>query len=534
MLKIIIYSLKRIRKSDILILGTLAIFKTSLAFIIPLIQKDIVNIIQIGSVNILSKVLTVLIIGTGLQIVISIIYNYLYGIIQRKELYRFRNTIINDIFNVKYERLNVNDPNYLLQRVYSDSNNIFSFSIKSVSLLIEGIFPCLLAIFYITKVNYVLTIYIIITVILILLLYRVFKNKIFNLNMKQMELDARLYSRINESFQNIESIKVNSWYKFENDRTELIFRKSYMNYRILSIISSIFNSLILTLNLIVNSIILISSSYSIINGKMTLGELIALLSVSQFIIQPISMIINLINEYQVSLAAYVRVKELVDKPKCENGDLEINQIQSIKFNNVSFHLNNNIIINNLDLYFEKGKMYSIKGRNGIGKSTIAKLIMKLYDQYTGEICINNIDIRKIKNSKLHSLISFIEQKTTIINDTIENNILYGNKTDKLNISNEKLYKIYKSIKINSGIVLNNTNILNISGGEQQKIGILRGLLKESDVIILDEPTNSLDTETIVTLVDMINEIKANKIIIIVTHLNSEYLKLNIDEEIILS
>ncbi len=160
--------------------------------------------------------------------------------------------------------------------------------------------------------------------------------------------------------------------------------------------------------------------------------------------------------------------------------------------------------------FDKGNIYCICGENGTGKTTLLDLLTGLYiDEYKGEILYNNVNLKDIDMKKQRAVnISMIEQNPYVFEGTIEENIYltksYSNKKYSHRVLDKKLGNIY-----------NNGD--GISGGEKQKIGILRMLSKDSDVIMLNEPTSALDQESKKRVLEILKEIKKEKIIILISH-----------------
>ena len=173
----------------------------------------------------------------------------------------------------------------------------------------------------------------------------------------------------------------------------------------------------------------------------------------------------------------------------------------LSFDNINFQYNadEKDVLTNINLNIAGGKMTSLVGHSGSGKSTILNLIPRFYDVQSGDILIDNQSIYKVKIKSLRDKISLVSQDTTLFDDTIKNNIKYAKNdvTDEEVISAakfsyahefiEKLPKKYETIIGENGIRL--------SGGEKQRLSIARAMIKKSPIILLDEATSSLDAET---------------------------------------
>jgi ABC-type multidrug transport system fused ATPase/permease subunit len=192
----------------------------------------------------------------------------------------------------------------------------------------------------------------------------------------------------------------------------------------------------------------------------------------------------------------------------------------ITFKNVWFSYDNRYILQGFNANFHKGLNY-IVGDNGTGKSTILKLICALYDIDKGDIIIDGQNIKELKKEELIHNISIIFPDPYLFDDSIYENLRIAN----LNASKEDVIRVAKQVKIDEFIEKTpkkyDTNVgecgISLSSGEKQKIALARALLKNSPIILLDEVTKSIDAESRKSINEVINELKTNKTVIIVTH-----------------
>ena len=205
---------------------------------------------------------------------------------------------------------------------------------------------------------------------------------------------------------------------------------------------------------------------------------------------------------------------------------------NISFNNLdfSYEAEEGKTLHSVDLKFEGGRMTSLVGHSGSGKSTILNLIPRFYDAQSGDI---NIDNQSIYTSTIESLrgeISMVSQETTLFDDTIKNNIKYGreNATDeevfeaaKLSYCDEFINKLPNKFETLIG-----ENGVRLSGGEKQRLSIARAMMKESSIILLDEATSSLDSETESKIQDALKILTKDKTTIVIAHRLSTILNSN--------
>ena len=243
--------------------------------------------------------------------------------------------------------------------------------------------------------------------------------------------------------------------------------------------------------------------------------------------QPVRSLATLNMTINQGLSAGQRILPLIemetkifDKPDSKDvnfADTEIN------FSDVSFQYeaNENQILQNVDLNIQGGKMTALVGHSGAGKSTILNLIPRFYNITSGDIKIDNYSINKIKLSSLRANISLVSQDVTLFDDTIKNNIVYGNSTatDK-EISDAIKYSFCDDFIINLPNKENTVigeNGVRLSGGEKQRISIARAMLKKSKIILLDEATSSLDAETEHKIQEAIKVLTKDRTTVVIAH-----------------
>ena len=195
---------------------------------------------------------------------------------------------------------------------------------------------------------------------------------------------------------------------------------------------------------------------------------------------------------------------------------------SIVFENVTFDFGKKAVLDQISFVIEKNKINTIVGPSGVGKTTIIDLILKIYEPEDGQILIDDVNILEISKRELRENISFLPQDLLMLNKNISENInLY-----ERNISEQKLLEELENINLDINISdsLNPEKIgyggINLSGGQKQKINILRTMLKDSDFIIFDEPTNNLDKESVELFINQLNSIRGQKTVLIITHSNT--------------
>ena len=238
----------------------------------------------------------------------------------------------------------------------------------------------------------------------------------------------------------------------------------------------------------------------------------------------IKFFINLFNQYIDNNVSANRLLELINIPSEQIGVHKINELQFIRIVNLSFRYKNDNVINNFNFVFSKGKIYKISGENGKGKSTLVSLIIGLYPyEYKGGIFFNDVELKSIDMRHLRTeVISYIGQENLFFTGSVKENL----KNNNPNITDKELAKLLHILPLESyehmclDSILNieiNEKRTNLSGGELKKLSIIRGLAKVSSLLILDEPANSLDQKSKETLKILLENIKQEKVIILISH-----------------
>ena len=200
----------------------------------------------------------------------------------------------------------------------------------------------------------------------------------------------------------------------------------------------------------------------------------------------------------------------------------------IEIKNLTFQYQNSTIFEKFNLTIEPKQKIGLVGNIGSGKSTLVKLIIGLQSVYTGKILINGIDIKRLNIDKLRNYISYIPQHPKLFNRTLYENIIYGLAINGNQISEKKIYEVLNSAGLNDitkkfKLIMHQEvgkNGSKLSGGQRQIVWLLRSLLKDNRMIILDEPTSSLDQDNKQKVISLIEELSKKRNIILITHDNS--------------
>ena len=242
---------------------------------------------------------------------------------------------------------------------------------------------------------------------------------------------------------------------------------------------------------------------------------------------PIKELSSVHNRIQESSAAGDRIFEILDTPPIitdAEDSVEKNTFtESLKFDNVFFNYedSNESVLKNINFEIQKGEILALVGPSGGGKSTLVDLIPRFYDHVQGSILLDKIDIKKIKIKSLRSLMGIVTQETFLFNETVKKNIAYGLSDYPMNKIEDaaKMANAHDFIlEMSNGYdtVIGERGVM-ISGGQRQRLSIARALLKDPEIMIFDEATSSLDTESESLVQEAIERLMYNRTTIVIAH-----------------
>ena len=339
-------------------------------------------------------------------------------------------------------------------------------------------------------------------------------------------------------FKNHKVIKIFQRENFENKRSE----KFVDDLKKKSIkIATVFIRATPIMEILTGIMIAILIFYSgklIMNGQLNINNFFSFLAAMMLAYQPVKSLATINVGIFQGLSAGKRIIPIIDTKNNISsneslGELKLNE-GSINFSNVNFNYESNLdnrVLKDININIAGNKMTALVGHSGSGKSTLLSLIPRIYDPISGKVEVDGQNIKEVKLSSLRKEISIVDQNTTLFDDTVLNNIKYA----KPDASNDEIYKAADMAMCTDFInKLENKfetkigeNGIKLSGGEKQRLSIARAFLKNSKIILLDEATSSLDSETEEKIQKALEKLISNKTTIVIAHRLSTILNSNI-------
>ncbi len=392
------------------------------------------------------------------------------------------------------------------------------------------------------KIDPILTLFLLFFFFLVNFIYKVILKKMTNLSMNLTRQEVKFSSQTNQNINGMKLIHMFSRQNYIVEKTgELLKKIAFANSRII-----FWKTLIISfgeiIGIIVITLMLIFGAFLLRQREGFISFLLIFIFISYRFAARLQIFMNSIGEISSYKGSSTRLADILndeDKEYIPTSGIKLEKFsKNIKLQNLSFTYNDRkkMALNDLSYSFDKGKTYAIIGKSGAGKSTLIDLLLNLYGPTKGSIIVDGLDLNKISLNSWREKIGIVNQDLFLFHDSIEDNIKFGNYTaskdqvvqaSKLSNCHDfimKLPKKYQTIVGEKGHKL--------SGGERQRVALARALIKNPDILILDEATSQLDSHSEKLIQTAIDNLRSEKTIIIIAHRLSTIV--NADEILVLS
>jgi len=410
-----------------------------------------------------------------------------------------------------------NDVGHITNLISTAVLNIFKDSLTLIGLLIVMFFQ-----------NWKLSLVAIIMIPLATFAARTLGKRIGKVATEQMLRAGILNTYLIELFKNHKLIKIFQQEKYEKIRAERFINDVKEKSIKIATVYVRASPIMETLTGIMIAVLIFYSGKLVLKNEIDINNFFSFLAAMMLAYQPVRSLATLNITISQGLSAAKRILPVIDEKSellqnKDNSEIKVDT-GNIEFKNVSFKYEKEKEIrtlNSVSIKMLGGKMTSIVGHSGAGKSTILNLIPRFYDAISGDIQIDNQSIYKCTIQSLRKNISLVSQDTTLFDDTIRNNIAYANlsasqkeieEAAKYSFASEFIEKLPNKYETIIG-----ENGTRLSGGEKQRLSIARAMLKKSQIILLDEATSSLDAETENKIQDAINFLTKDRTTIVIAH-----------------
>jgi len=336
------------------------------------------------------------------------------------------------------------------------------------------------------------------------------------------ESTSTMTARLGEIFSNIEVIKANSSQELESSKfakeNQSVFKYLLKQVKVNALTTPIME----VLGSIAIGLVIYIGSTEILEGRMSAGQFVAFAAALFMLYTPIKRISKLYNQAQDAVVANTRMFELLDtKPTIVSGTQALQErIDTLELKNICLSYGDTSALSDINLSVKRGESIALVGDSGAGKSSFVNLLVRFYDPSSGEIRINNENYQDFTLTSLHQKIAYVTQRIYIFNDTIAQNVSYGETYDESHVKEalQKAHALEFIDKLDDGIHTTlSENGNNLSGGQRQRISLARALYKNPDILILDEATSALDNKSEALIQDALDALKSDMITFTVAH-----------------
>ncbi|MCR1849123.1 ABC transporter ATP-binding protein/permease [Paeniclostridium sordellii] len=496
------------------------ILTTLISAFIPFLVMDLIDTITYHlNFSKITKLGTLIIAITLIKIVLDFTQNYYWHKLRLNAVNHLREFMFEKMLYKSKEYFDKTSTGKILTMIMDDSSIVAQNIVIGMPMLASNIIHLLT----VSVVLFILSKQLFLVLLILIPIYTIVFNKlnskIRNISKIERVHFADIMNDAQEKIDGIDTIKVfqreEFMYKNFSEKIQNHFKFVSKNLFYESMGRGITDGIIA----LTPVVILLYGSFLIANEKLTLGGLMAFYTYISYLYEPLMNLSDFNLGRQKAISVGENILDFIDIECNEkDGVFKISEFEKLEFKNVCFsYKGENDIIKELSFTINKGDKVAIKGGSGSGKSTLLKLILRMYNPTYGNIYINNIDIRDIELSSLYKLFSIQVQNLFVFEGTIEENISLG-KT----INNEKIYKSMDLGQLNRTLnpfnnIKNNINNNLLSGGQKQRLCLSRAFLKPFDILILDEPSSSIDIDLEYNLKSDLKKLIEEKTLIITSH-----------------
>ena len=441
--------------------------------------------------------------------------------VARKTVQSLRYAIFDNLMKLPINYFDSNATGVLVSKITYETEQLQYIITKLTIDTLRDCITIIAVVSYMFYLNWLLAIFVIIILPIVGYFIKKIIPKLRNAAKESQGLMGDITRIAEEAISGQRIVKIFVASKYERERfSKVISRNRQMGTKLARLSAT--NGLII--EIILGLLLAGVLHYSLTN--LSSGEFIAFIGAVVLIMTPIKRLTALNEQMQIGYAAAVSVFSVMDEKKEKDlGGINLKKvIGKLEFTNVSFSYpkGNKPVLTNININIKAGEKIALVGKSGGGKTTLLNLIPKFYDVSSGFVKLDDVDINTISLNSLRKSLALVSQDTILFNDTIYNNIAYGNLDS---VSIEKVKKAAKAAnalefinKLPNGFnhIIGDRGV-RLSGGQKQRIAIARAILKNAPILLLDEATSALDSESERLVQVALDNLMSNKTSIVIAH-----------------
>ncbi|MCL2404791.1 MAG: ABC transporter ATP-binding protein/permease [Defluviitaleaceae bacterium] len=452
------------------------------------------------------------------QSVIYLGWNLISSLFSNTFFYHMVINPVRHIMKSRFSKYHNMESAKLVNQLRDDGVTFLTFVQATLSAA-TGLVTILLGIGFLFFIDVFVGVLIFATLPLYLLLYLGFRKKLYEKDKVFREKSDIYFSKRNEQLNRMAFVKRNELSEELGQRVDVAFNDFISKNLSLNFVEFFFTHSGRLTSAAFHVIIIGVGGYRVIHGDLSIGYFTMITLYFNMVIQQVGSLFGFASGYQSVRVATGRTEEIYENPIDPNGETKIEHIQQLEVRDLSLCYGDNKVFSGINKTFEVGKMYAICGENGSGKSSFLNCIVGLYgDISTGDILfdgvsMNDIDMAYMRRNRM----SFVEQSPEFLSMSIGDYLNFGiEQSETTNRNKHELISALGISKFDFEDTITESGS-NYSGGEKQKLTIVRALSKDCAIAILDEPTSALDTDSVDALADMLTKQKVNRITLIISH-----------------
>ncbi len=452
------------------------------------------------------------------------------GVVGQRTLFRLRNSVFTKLQELPVAFFNQNKTGDLISRINNDTDKLNQFFSRSLMQFTASAFTIIGAGIFIIAINWRLGLAALAPALFLIIFTKLISNWIKKINLRSLRAVGSLSSEIQEGLENFKVILAFNRRDFFRKKFELVNKQNYKAAVTEGLGNNIFMPIYDFASNLAQLIVLVYGIYLISQGNLQIGLLVSFILYIARFYDPLRQFASFWSSLQIALAGWERISEITNMESNmmilkEERVIETKSI--MRFDGVSFSYPENLdtkVLNNVSFNLEKGKTYALVGPTGGGKTTTASLIARLFDPTEGNIYLDGRDIRSYTHEMRADKIGFILQEPFIFSGTVKDNIIYGN-TKYEKFTPEEVKNLLKTNGLEKllerfpeGVetkVAGNADTLSL--GQRQIIAFIRTVLRQPELLILDEASANIDTVTEQLLGEILSKLPAQTTKVIIAH-----------------